>query len=71
MTNNTEESKNRHIYHYCGALEEQNVTFSGIAQLTFRIATQQDLERFKEIASNSENKIAAILSLSYLGRETD
>ncbi|EEA0955683.1 hypothetical protein JGY68_001112 [Salmonella enterica] len=71
MTNNTEAPKNRYIYHYCGALEGQGATLSGIAQLTFRIVSQQDLERFKEIASNEVDKVSAILSLSYLGRECE
>lgn len=68
MTNNTE-TKGRYIYHYCGALKGQNATFSGVAQLTFRIASQQDLERFKGVASCEGNEISAVLSLSYLGRE--
>ena len=68
MTNNTE-TKGRYIYHYCGALKGKNATFSGIAQLTFRITSQQDLEILKEAASCEGNEISAVLSLSYLGRE--
>jgi hypothetical protein len=63
------EHENR--YHYCGSVVGQNATYSGIAQLTFRIVTQDDLERLKEIASTQLETITAILSLSYLGREFD
>lgn len=64
-------NQNYYIYHFSGAIEGKNATYSGIAQLTFRIVCQQDLERFKEVASQPGNKIGAILSLSYLGREIE
>lgn len=68
MTNNTE-TKGRYIYHFCGALKGQNATLSGVAQLTFRITSQHDLERFKAAVSCEGKEIDAVFSLSYLGRE--
>lgn len=62
------EKQNRYIYHYCAA--QGNATVSGIAQLTFRIVSQEDLNTLKEIVSDDLSfQAVAIVSLSYLGRE--
>lgn len=59
---------NRYIYHYCAA--QGNATVSGIAQMTFRIVSQDDLNKLKEVVSQDLSfKAVAITSLSYLGRE--
>lgn len=62
-------SKNRYVYHYCAV--NGNVSISGIAQLTFRIKSQDDVERLKELISGDDFRPKAINSLSYLGREFD
>lgn len=59
--------ENRYIYHYCAA--KGNVQLSGIAQLTFRIKSQSDLEKLKELITGDDFQPNAIISLSYLGRE--
>lgn len=62
------EKQNRYIYHYCAA--QGNATVSGIAQLTFRIVSQEDLNTLKQIVSDDLSfQAVAIVSLSYLGRE--
>lgn len=44
---------------------------SGIAQLNFRIKSQEYVEALKSLISSDRFKAVAITSLSYLGRETD
>ncbi|AYY05559.1 hypothetical protein EGY04_11260 [Enterobacter roggenkampii] len=61
--------ENRYIYHYCAA--QGNAQLSGIAQLTFRIKSQEDLIKLKEMIYGDDFKPNAIISLSYLGRELD
>lgn len=63
--------QNRYIYHYnCQNFKGQR--WSGIAQLTFRIINQDDLERFKCILEEKWGEpVNAVLSLSYLGREDE
>lgn len=62
---------NRYIYHYnCQNFKGEG--WSGIAQLTFRIIGQEDLEKFKKVLEDKwGDPINAVLSLSYLGREDD
>lgn len=60
---------NRYIYHYCAV--NGNTQFAGIAQLTFRIKSQADLEKLKELIAGDDFNPKAIISLSYLGREGD
>ncbi|EOC1342639.1 hypothetical protein ACI09M_001990 [Cronobacter dublinensis] len=61
--------ENRYIYHYCAA--NGNAQLSGIAQLAFRIKSQDDLNKLKELISGLDFEPKAIISLSYLGREND
>lgn len=61
--------ENRYIYHYCAV--NGNVKLAGIAQLTFRIKSQDDLDMLKELISGDDFKPKAISYLSYLGREVD
>jgi hypothetical protein len=63
--------QNRFIYHYSAMAG--NVSYSGIAQLTFRIVTQEDLNRLKDMVRDSSEmpKEWVISSLSYHGREFD
>lgn len=62
--------QNRYIYHYCAA--QGNETASGIAKLTFRIVSQDDLNELKEgLRIDLGFQAAAITSLSYLGREEE
>lgn len=61
--------ENRYIYHYCAV--NGNVQLSGIAQLTFRIKSQADLEKLKELVAGNDFQPKAISSLTYLGREND
>lgn len=61
--------ENRYIYHYCAV--QGNAQLSGVAQLTFRIKSQEDLNKLKEIITGADFKPNAISSLSYLGREFD
>lgn len=59
---------NRFIYHYTAEFGKYKV--SGIAQLTFRIVSQEDLEKFKDlIGGESGDKASGIISLSFLGME--
>lgn len=44
---------------------------SGIAQLNFRIKSQEDLETLKGLINRDGFIVHAITSLSYLGREND
>lgn len=69
--NGEEGAKGRYIYHYCGVLEGQNATLSGIAQLTFRVVNLADLDRLRQIAGSTDKTLSAIISLAYLGRETE
>lgn len=61
--------ENIYIYHYCAV--NGNVQLSGIAQLTFRIKSQADLEKLKELVAGNDFQPKAISSLTYLGRESD
>lgn len=61
--------ENRYIYHYCAV--NGNVQLSGIAQLTFRIKSQAELEKLKELIAGNDFQPKAISSLTYLGREND
>ncbi|CAM4400419.1 hypothetical protein BZK40_11900 [Citrobacter portucalensis] len=61
--------ENRYIYHYCAV--SGNTQLAGIAQLTFRIKSQADLEKLKELIAGDDFNPKAISSLSYLGREGD
>lgn len=61
--------ENRYIYHYCAV--NGNVQLSGIAQLTFRIKSQEDLEKLKDLIAGADFSPRAISSLTYLGREND
>lgn len=61
--------ENRYIYHYCAV--NGNVQLSGIAELTFRIKSQADVEKLKALINGSDFSARAIVSLSYLGREND
>ncbi len=59
---------NRFIYHYTAEFGKYKI--SGIAQLTFRIVTQEDLESFKDlIIGENGDKPSGITSLSFLGME--
>lgn len=60
---------NRYIYHYCAV--DGNAQLAGIAQLTFRIKSQADVERLKELIAGNDFIPKAISSLTYLGREND
>lgn len=44
---------------------------SGIAQLNFRIKSQEDLEALKGLINRDGFIVHAVTSLSYLGREND
>lgn len=59
----------RYIYHYCAV--DGSATLSGIAQLTFRIKSQEDLERLKYVINEQRDGFfaRAITSLSYLCTE--
>lgn len=60
--------KNRFIYHYTAEFGKYKI--SGIAQLTFRIVSQDDLERFKDLIKGEQgDKASGITSLSFLGME--
>lgn len=61
--------ENRYIYHYCAV--NGNAQLAGIAQLTFRIKSQADLDKLKDLISGDDFKPKAISSLSYLGREVE
>jgi len=63
---------NRYIYHYNCQSKQNPGGWSGIAQLTFRIVEQEDLNKFRQILSDKWNEeVCAVLSLSYLGREQE
>ena len=59
----------KYIYHYCAV--SGNSTLSGIAQLPFRIKSQEDLCRLKDAINEFKDGFCcrAITSLSYLGTE--
>lgn len=60
---------NRYIYHY-NCQNFKGGGWSGVAQLTFRIVEQNDLEKFKKVLEEKwGDPVNAVLSLSYLGRE--
>lgn len=59
--------ENRYIYHYRAVNGNQEL--AGIAQLTFRISSQADLEKLKRLIAGDDFQPKAISSLSYLGRE--
>lgn len=62
--------QNRYIYHYCAA--NGHATVSGIAQLGYRIVSQDGLNKLKQLVSEGlDFKVTAITSLSYLGREIE
>ncbi|HHK9169007.1 TPA: ead/Ea22-like family protein [Escherichia coli] len=66
------QSANRHVYHYNAVGDVGGIAMSGIAQLSFRIKSQSDLEEFKSALSKVCGFHAnAITSLSYLGREKE
>lgn len=59
---------NRFIYHYTAEFGEYKL--SGIAQLTFRIISQDDLERFRCLIKGEKgDNPSGITSLSFLGME--
>lgn len=62
---------NKYIYHYNAVLSGGVSYISGIAQLTFRIKSQEDLEMLKNLINRDGLTVLAITSLSYLGREND
>lgn len=64
---------NRYIYHYCAVNEGNIASVSGIAQLAFRIVSQDDLEKLKALITDGKYDFIAhsITSLSYLGREQE
>jgi hypothetical protein len=62
---------NRYIYHYNAITKGGAASMSGIAQLKFRIKSQEDLEVLKGLINRDGFIVSAITSLSYLGREND
>ena len=62
---------NRYIYHYNEISAGGASSVAGIAQLTFRIKSQEDVEVLKGLISSDGFTAVAITSLSYLGREND
>ncbi len=63
---------NRYIYHYNCQSRGCLAGWSGIAQLTFRIASQDDLNKLRKILSDTyDEDVVCITSLSYLGRERE
>lgn len=62
---------NRYIYHYNAITKGGAASMSGIAQLNFRIESQEDLETLKGLINRDGFIVHAIASLSYLGREND
>lgn len=67
---------NRYIYHYNAISVGGASSVAGIAQLTFRIKSQEDVEVLKSLISSDRFTAVAITavaitSLSYLGREND
>lgn len=59
--------ENRYISHYCAV--NGNAQLAGIVQLTFRIKSQADLDKLKELIYGDDFNPKAISALSYLGRE--
>lgn len=62
---------NRYIYHYHAITKGGTASMSGIAQLNFRIKSQEDLETLKGLINRDGFIVHAVTSLSYLGREND
>nr|DAG81177.1 MAG TPA: hypothetical protein [Caudoviricetes sp.] len=62
---------NRYIYHYNAVSEGGRSSVAGVAQLLFRIKSQDDVEKLKRMIDCDGFTAAAITSLSYLGREND
>lgn len=62
---------NRYIYHYNAVTKGGAASMSGIAQLNFRIKSQEHLEALKSLISHDGFIVSAVTSLSYLGREND
>lgn len=62
---------NRYIYHYNAISAGGASSVAGIAQLTFRIKPQEDVDVPKSLISSDRFTAVAITSLSYLGREND
>nr|DAH88133.1 MAG TPA: hypothetical protein [Caudoviricetes sp.] len=62
---------NRYIYHYNAISAGGASSVAGIAQLTFRIKSQEDVEVLKSLIGSDRFTAVAITSLSYLGREND
>lgn len=62
---------NRYIYHYNAISAGGASSVAGIAQMTFRIKSQEDVEVLKGLISSDKFTAVAITSLSYLGREND
>lgn len=62
---------NRYIYHYNAISAGGASSVAGIAQLTFRIKSQEDVETLKSLIGRDSFAAVAITSLSYLGREND
>lgn len=59
----------RYIYHYCASIHGTNNTWSGIVQSSRRIVSHEDSDWMRELISTHIEKVDAITSLSYLGRE--
>ena len=62
---------NRYIYHYNAISAGCTSSVAGIAQLTFRIKSQEDVEVLKSLIGSDSFTAVAITSLSYLGRENE
>lgn len=62
---------NRYIYHYNAVSEGGRSSVAGVAQLLFRIKSQDDVEKLKRMIDCDGFIAAAITSLSYLGGEND
>lgn len=62
---------NMYIYHYHAITKGGAASMSGIAQLNFRIKSQEDLEVLKGLIDRDGFTVHAVTSLSYLGREND
>lgn len=63
--------KNRYVYHYNAVSEGGGSAVAGVAQLCFRIKSQEDVEKLKRMIDCDGFTATAITSLSYLGREND
>lgn len=65
---------NRYVYHYCAQYQQSVGTLTyidGIAQLGKRITSHEDLLNLKEsICPENKGKIT-IISLSFIGMESD